>query len=146
MHILEQFINSNRYQLSLRLLRVLLLEKLGDGLQLYVAGTLVDSTDLAVAEHLLGDALTDEAHTTHPLNSGAGDTASDLGGIKLGHGGILNKVLASLLLTGGIIDKSACSCDLGVCLSDLVLHTLEVTNQLTKLATVVPHVSLFSSQ
>lgn len=57
----------------------------------------------------------------------------------------MDEVLASLLLTGGVVDESPSSGNLSVGLCDLVLHALEVTDQLTKLATIVPDVSFIVS-
>lgn len=121
---------------------VLLLQHLGNGLQLDVAGSLVDGSDLAVAEHLLGNALADEAHTTHPLNCRACHAAGNLGGVELGHGGVLDEVLAGLLLAGGVVDKSPRGGDLGVGLRNLVLHALELANELAELLAVVPDVAI----
>lgn len=120
---------------------ILLLQSLRDGLQLDVARALVDGSDLAVTEHLLSDALSHKAHAAHPLDGQAGDTAGNLRGIKLGHGGIHDEVLASLLLASGVEDEGAGSGDFGVGLRDLVLHALEIANELTELLAVVPDVS-----
>ena len=68
MHGRIGFINLRHENATSSLVGVLLLQQLGDSSQLDVAGTLVDSTNLAVTEHLLGCALADKAHATHPLN------------------------------------------------------------------------------
>src|SRR5690242_17914303 len=97
---------------EVRLVGVLLLQELGDGVEparrvvsqhacleekgvsvrsmdvLDVAGALVDGANLAVAEKLLGETLTDEAHAAHPLDGLAADLAGDLGCVELGHGGV----------------------------------------------------------
>ena len=123
-------------------MRILLLQELRNSLQLNVTRTLVDSTNLAVPEHLLSNTLTDEAHAAHPLDSRAGDTAGNLGSVQLGHGGVLDEVLAGFLLAGGVVDQGAGSGDLGVGLGELVLHTLEITNELAELTAVVPDVAV----
>lgn len=107
---------------------------------LNVAGTLVDGTNLAVTPVLLSQTLAHETHATHPLNGETAHPASDLGGVELGHGGVLDEVLAGLLLAGGVVDEGASGGDLGVGLGDLVLHALELADELAELAAVVEDV------
>jgi hypothetical protein len=142
------------------LYRVLGLQELGDRLQLDVRRALVDSSNLGVSEEpvpvlvfvcdrgtchvmdiLLCWSFTDESHTTHPFNGQPAHATRDLGGIKLGHGSVLNKVLSGLFLACGVEDKSTRGGDFGVRLSHLMLHALEFTHELTKLLTVVPDIS-----
>ena len=99
---------------ALTLVRVLLLQKLGNSLQLNVASSLIDSPNLAITEHFLGNAFADEAHAAHPLDGGTSDTTSDLRSIQLGHRGVLDEVLTGFLLPGGVVDQSAGCRDLGV--------------------------------
>lgn len=124
------------------LVRVRLLQELGNSLQLNIAGALVDGADFAITEHLLGDAFADEAHTAHPLDGRSGHAAGDLRRIQLRHGGVLDEVLPGLLLPGSVVDESARGGDLGIGLRELVLHALESTDELAELATVVPDVSV----
>ncbi|KAH6608409.1 Protein kinase C-like protein [Trichoderma cornu-damae] len=99
-----------------------------------------DGANLAVAEVLLGQALAHEAHAAHPLDAEAADAAGDLGGVELGHGGVLDEVLAGLLLAGGVVDQGAGGGDLGVGLGELVLHALELADEGAELLAVVPGV------
>lgn len=122
------------------LVGVLLLEQLGNGVELDVGSAFVDGTDLAITPELLGKTLTDKAHATHPLNSEAGNAAGNLGSVELGHGGVTDKVLASLLLAGSVVDEGAGGGNLGVALGNLVLHALELTNKGAELLAVVPDV------
>lgn len=124
------------------LFSVLLLQELSNCLQLNVTCAFVDGTDLAVTEHFLGDAFTDKAHAAHPFDGGAGHTARNLRGVQLGHGGVLDKVLTGFLLACGIVDESPCGSDFDVSLGQLVLHTLESSDKLTELATVIPDVAV----
>jgi hypothetical protein len=78
--------------------------------------------------------------TTHPLNSQPTNSTSNLGGKELGHGCILYKVLASLLLSCGVVDQCSSGGDLGVGLRNLVLHALEITYQLSELFSIVPYI------
>ncbi|KAF1730330.1 hypothetical protein CRV24_009791 [Beauveria bassiana] len=121
--------------------RILLLQELGNGVKLNVAGALVDGTNLGVAPKLFGEALADEAHAAHPLDGEARDAAGDLRGVELGHGGVADKVLAGLLLAGRVVDEGAGGGDFGVGLGDLVLHALELADQRAKLLAVVPDVA-----
>ena len=123
-------------------MRVLLLQELRNSLELNVTRAFVDSPDLAIPEHLLSNPLPDETHAAHPLDSGAGHAASDLRGVQLGHGGVLDEVLAGFLLAGGVVDQGARGGDLGVGLGELVLHALEVADELAELATVIPDVAV----
>lgn len=107
---------------------------------LNVAGTLVNGTNLAVTEILLGQTLADETHAAHPLDAEATYTAGNLGGVELGHGGILDKVLAGLLLAGSVEDEGAGGGDFGVGLGELVLHALELADEGAELLAVVPAV------
>jgi hypothetical protein len=61
--------------------RILLLQCLGYCRQLDVAGALIDGSNLAVAEHLLGNSLSNEAHPSHPLNGKTAHPACDLAGV-----------------------------------------------------------------
>ena len=83
--------------------RILPLQQLGNSGQLDVAGALVDDADLRIAEVLLSEALTNEAHAAHPLHAQAADAAGHLRRVELGHGRVLDEVLAGLLLTRRIV-------------------------------------------
>lgn len=107
---------------------------------LNVAGALVNGTNLAVTEELLGQTLADKAHAAHPLHAEATYTAGDLGGEELGHGGILDEVLAGLLLASSVEDEGASGGDFGVGLGKLVLHALELADEGAELLAVVPAV------
>lgn len=126
---------------SFGLLRIQLLQMLCNSCQLDIARPLIDSTNLAIPEILLRQPLSYESHTTHPLDSLAGDLASNLRGIQLGHSGVHNEVFAGLLLAGGIVDEGARSANLGPRLCELVLHALKFADQLTELLAVIPGVS-----
>lgn len=123
-------------------LRVLLLQELRNSLELNVTRAFIDSPDFAIPEHLLSNPFPDETHAAHPLDSGAGHAAGNLRGVQLGHGGVLDEVLASFLLAGGVIDQGAGSGDPGVGLGELVLHALEITNELAELTAIVPDVAV----
>ena len=123
-------------------MRVLLLQELRNSLELDVTRAFIDSPDLAITEHFLSNPFPDESHAAHPLDSGAGHAAGDLRGVQLGHGGVLDEVLAGFLLAGGVVDQGARGGDLGVGLGELVLHALEVADELAELATVVPDVAV----
>lgn len=119
---------------------VLFLEELGNGVELNVAGALVDGANLGVAPKLFREPLADKAHAAHPLDGEAGHAAGDLRRVELGHGGVADKVLAGLLLAGGVVDEGAGGGDLGVALGNLVLHALELADEGAKLLAVVPDV------
>ena len=139
-NFIQPILQPPRQQLTLILFRILLLQRLRDGLQLNVTRTLVDSTDLAVTEHLLSNALSHKAHSSHPLDSQARDATSNLGRVELGHGGVHDEVLAGFLLASGVVHESAGGGDFGVGLRNLVLHALEFTDELAELLAVVPDV------
>lgn len=105
-----------------------------------VACALVNGANLAVTEELLGQTLTDKTHAAHPLYAKTAYTAGNLGSVQLGHGGILDEVLAGLLLASGVEDQGASGGDLGVGLGELVLHALELADQGAELLAVVPAV------
>src|SRR4051812_4646223 len=95
-----------------------------------VAGAFINGTNLAIAPVLLSKTLAHEAHTTHPLHSKAAHTTSNLGGVQLGHGSIHDEVLTRFLLASRVVHQSPSSSNLGVGLRNLVLHSLELPNQL----------------
>jgi hypothetical protein len=78
--------------------------------------------------------------TTHPLHSQSTDSTSYLGGKELGHGCVLYKVLASLLLSCGVVNQCSGGGDFSVGLRNLVLHALEITYQLSELFSVIPNI------
>jgi hypothetical protein len=134
------FIYKPNYILNI-LFGVLPLQQFGNGCQLDVAGALVNGTNLAVSPVLLGKALSDEAHAAHPFHSLSADAPGDLRCKELGHRSISDKVFARFLFAGGVVNECAGGADFGVCLSYLMLHALEFTNELAKLLAVVPAVS-----
>ena len=111
-----------------------------DCYSLDIAGSLINSSNLAISEELLCQTLPDETHAAHPLNCQTRYPSGNLGSIQLSHGSVLDKVLAGLLLPGSVVDKSSRGSNLGVALSNLVLHALEITDEAAELLAVVPDV------
>ena len=127
---------------SLRLSsRILLLQQLRNRVELHITRALVDGANLAIAEHLLRDPLPHEAHSAHPLDRLARDSARDLRRVQLRHGGIADKVQAGFLFARGVVDEGAGGADLRVGLRQLVLHALEGADELIELGAVVPDVA-----
>ena len=85
-------------------------------------------------------------HSAHPLDSLPADATGDLRGVQLRHGRVLHKVLSGFFLPGGVVHQCPCGRDFGKGLSELVLHSLELTDQLTKLLPVIPDIPESSSQ
>lgn len=122
------------------LCRVLYLQLLRNCLELDVRCALVDGPYLAISPHLLRSILSREPYSSIPFNSEATNTASDLRSIQLCHRGVLYKVLASLLLSRRVVDKSSGSTYFRPGLRNLVLHTLKLTDEFSELLPVVPDV------
>lgn len=129
----------------LQLYLVLLLQQLRDGLQLDIACPLVDGTNLTVPPKLLGQAFPHKAHSTHPLDRAPRDPLRNLRRIQLCHRSLAHKALARLGATGlldadRVVHQCARSLNLGACLRNLELHSLELANVFAKLFAVVPDI------
>jgi len=131
---------SNVQKFNLYLICVLRLQHFCNRLQLDVTCALVNCPNLAVSPHLLGNALANESHPSHPLNSQSTHSLCHLRGVKLGHRCVLYERLSSFLLSCGIENECSCSRNFGIGLGNLVLHALEVTHQLAELLSVIPNI------
>jgi len=74
------FLNNNNASFNSinSLCSVLSLEKLGDRLELNIARSLINGSNLTISPHLLRNTLTDEPHPTHELNTKAANPLSNL--------------------------------------------------------------------
>lgn len=127
-------------------LRILPLQQLRNRLQLDIARPLIDGPDLAIAKHLLRNPLPHEAHPAHPLDRLPADPARHLRRIQLRHRGVAHKILAGFLLARRVVDERAGGADLRVGLRELVLHALELADQLAELFAVFPDVAAAACQ
>jgi hypothetical protein len=123
------------------LLSIHFLQPLPNSRQLNITRALINGANLAVPEVLFRQALTHKPHAAHPLDGLARHSARDLGGVKLGHGGVHDKVLAGFFFAGCVVDEGAGGLDFGPCLRELVLHGLEGADELAELFAVVPGVA-----
>lgn len=125
--------NTYGYISGLVLQTTLAREKAKDGLELDVARTFVDCTNLAVAPVLLDAKLAREADATAPVNGHARGVLGHLAGKVLGHCSLLDERAALLLHAGHIVDHGARDLNVSRDLGHLELHALELGDRLLEL-------------
>jgi hypothetical protein len=109
---------------------------LGNGLQLDIAGSLVDLTDLAIAKILLDRELACEAHASQPLDTVRCRSLGHLRSVQLAHGCLLDEWQAGVLELGGVVHHQTRSLDFRGDLCILVLHSLKVDQACVELLAV----------
>lgn len=101
---------------------------------------LINHPDLAVPPEFLRGTIPHKTHPAHPLDGLPADLARDLAREQLRHGCVRHESHAGLLLPRRIIHQPPRGHDLRVRLGQLVLHALELADQLPELSPIVPDV------
>src|SRR5215467_2989598 len=112
---------------------LLLQEFLGNGHQLYVAGALVNATNLGIAVELFDRVIFRDSHPAEHLNGLRSHFFSDLRTVILCHGGFSHKRQPGIAHAGGIVDQKARGFDFGGHFRQLELHALKVADGLAEL-------------
>ena len=128
------------YGLKSSLICIFLLQQPRNRRQLNIARPLINRPNLTIPPILLRQPFPHKPHATHPLDRAPAYPTRHLTRKQLRHGRITDELLPGLLLPCRVKDEGAGGADLGPGLGELVLHALELADQLAELAPVVPHV------